>query len=334
MKTRIAIIGLIVGVVLLGGALVFTLYAGGGQVEIKDTAQLSADELRLQSYVETGHLISATNAANLIANAPDVLVLDIRKGTEYATGRIPGAVNIFRGDYSADEGEYPFGGMRASEEKMEALLSELGVTPETLILAYDGKGNYDAARFWWQLAILGHDYVKLIDGGIQGWQAAGFELSVAAAEARPATEYRFDRPENLSRLATLDDVLSAQNDPNVVLLDTRALSECTGEKLMRGAFREGRIPGAVWIEFKDCLCPAMCFKDIEELRAMYVDAGITPDKTIIAYCQSGVRSAHTTFVLTEILGYPNVKNYDGSWIEYSYHAELPVESGEVRVASN
>ncbi|MFW5811676.1 MAG: sulfurtransferase [Alkalispirochaetaceae bacterium] len=335
MQKKGTVIALLVLVVVLAGALVFTnLNFGSAEVVLADEAQLSDAELKIQSYVETSHIVTATTAANLLENVSDVLLLDIRNAAEYATGRIPGAVNIFRGDYSADSDEYPFGGMRAGKEKMEALLSSLGVTEDTLILAYDGKHSYDAARFWWQLDMYGHDNVKIIDGGTQGWEAAGFDLTIAPAEERTPTEFEFLEDPDYSTLATLEDVLEAQDDPNVVILDTRALSEFTGEELKRGATRPGRIPESVWMEYTETIQEDTTIKPFEELRAQLVAAGLTRDKTIIAYCQSGVRSSHTTFVLTELLGYPNVKNYEGSWIEYSFNEDLPVDMGDANISAN
>lgn len=334
MQKKGTVIGLMVLVVVLAGALVFTnMNFGAAEVEVKDTAQMSEDEIKLNSYVQTGHLITAATAANLMESREDVLILDVRKAVDYATGHVPGAFNVFRSDYSAAEEQYPFGGMRAGKEEMEAFMSRLGVTEDTLVIAYDAKGNYDAARLWWQMDMYGHDYYKIIDGGIQGWQAAGFELTMATPDEPTPRNYQFMNEPDYSRLASLEDVISAQTDPNVVLLDTRSIEEFTGEKLKKGATREGRIPGSVWLEYKESIAEDSCFECIDDLAAQFVALGITKDKTIIPYCQSGVRSAHTTFVLTQLLGYPNVKNYDGSWIEYSYNEDLPLETGEARVAS-
>lgn len=334
MQKKGTVIALLVLVVVLAGALLFTnLNLGDAEVELKDAAQLTADELELSSYVETGHLVTAKTAANLMESRKDVLILDVRKAVDYATGHVPGSVNIFRGDYSAAEAQYPFGGMRASKEEMEAFMGRLGVTQDTLILAYDAKGNYDAARLWWQMAMYGHEYYKIIDGGVQGWEAAGFELTMAPGEERAPSQYEFIHEPNHGRLATLQDVVAAQDDPNVVLLDTRSIAEFTGEQLKKGAYREGRIPGSVWLEYKESIADDSTFESIDELQAQFVAIGVTKDKTIIPYCQSGVRSAHTTFVLSELLGYPKVKNFDGSWIEYSFNEELPLETGEARVAS-
>lgn len=287
---------------------------------------LDQTELRIDSYVDPGHLLSVASARNLMAIEDDLVILDIRKATDYALGHIPGAQNIFRGDYSATEADYGFGGMRGSREQLEALLGSLGVGQDTMILAYDAKGDYDAARLWWQLDMNGFRNIKLIDGGIVAWEAAGFEISTVVPEVTP-TDFTFTTAPNLNRVASLADVEAAIDDPNVILLDTRSLDEMTGESLKRGAIREGRIPGSVWLEYSASLDSNKSFLDVDTLRAQFTDLGITPDKTIIAYCQSGVRSAHTTFVLSQLLGYENVMNYDGSWIEWSFNEHLALETG-------
>lgn len=319
-----AVIALSILVIVLAGALVMTLTSNE---EITITAEdLNQAEIKIDQYVNPGHMISADAARTLMTVCENVVVLDIRKAADYALGHIPGAQNIFRGDYSAGEDVYGFGGMRADRATMEALLSRLGVHDDSQILAYDASGDYDAARFWWQLEMHGFDNVRLIDGGIVAWEAAGFEISTEVPAVTP-TEFTFSRPEDAFRLATLEDVIAAIDDPDTILLDTRAITEFTGEETKRGAFRPGRIPGAIWLEWSDSLGEHRTFSDIATLRAQFEELGITPDKTIIAYCQSGVRSAHTTFVLTQLMGYPNVLNYDGSWIEWSYNEDLVAETG-------
>ena len=324
MKKVVVVLALLVLALAVGlGAAIF---GGNGEVTISEQ-ELDQMGLKHNSYVNPGHLISVAEARELIAVREEVVLIDIRRATDYALGHIPGAYNIFRSDYSAEKEAYPFGGMRATRDRMEELLGSLGVTYETMILAYDAKGDYDAARFWWQLDMNGFENIKLIDGGIVAWEAAGFELSMRGVDAPTPVEFRFVSPPNDTKIATLDDIRRAQSDPNVVVLDTRAITEFIGEDQKSGAFRKGRIPGSVWVEYKDCLCDQKMFLGVDELREMYASVGVTPDKEIIAYCQSGVRSAHTTFVLSELLGFPNVKNYDGSWIEWSYYEELPLETG-------
>lgn len=322
---KLGIAVLIVVIVLVGGIL---WYRGRG-VEVKSEIELSEQEGKYADYANPDVIVSAVRAKEIMEKEEDVLVIDIRKSVAYSLGHIPGAVNAWRPDYSADDGEYPFEGMRCSKEKMEVLLGNLGADENTFILLYDDRGNYDAARFWWQLDMYGHDKVALIDGGLDGWKAAGFEVTTSKPEITPK-EFRFKGETDLQKLATLEDVKEAISDPDVIILDVRAFEEFTGEKLLSGAYRKGRIPGSIWIEYKEALNEDNTFKTADELREIYESKGVTPDKNIIVYCQSGVRSAHTTFVLTQLLEYENVRNYDGSWIEWSYYEELPIETGEAK----
>jgi len=320
-------------VVLLMVLFVAVTAIGCGGPEVKTSKELEKQQTKYEEYANQDILISAVDAKDLIENEDNIAIIDIRKSPEYLLGHVEGAINVWRPDYSAEEGEYEFGGMRADKEKMESFLGKNGIDNETLILLYDASGDYDAARLWWQLDMYGHKNVKLIDGGIDGWKAAGLDTTIDKPEVE-AKEYKFAGEVDESKLATLEDVKAAMEDDNVVILDTRSIEEATGEDLKSGAFRKGRIPGGVWIEYKEAINTGdgadMTFKKLEELKKMYEDAGITKDKTIIPYCQSGVRSAHTTFVLTQLLGYENVKNYDGSWIEWSYNEDLPLETGDVK----
>ncbi len=333
MKKAVAILSVLV--VALLTTLGFTVFSS--QEIVISQEDMDMAEIRIDSYVDSGNILSVQTARTMIAAMDDIVILDIRKAADYALGHIPGAQNIFRGDYSAESDVYPFGGMRGSREQLEALLGNLGVGPNTTIFAYDAKGDYDAARMWWQLDMNGFRNIKLIDGGIVAWEAAGFETTVEVPTVTPV-EFRFTGQPNSHRIATLEDVIAAVDDPNVVILDTRTFGEMTGEDLKNGAFRKGRIPSAVWLEWKETLGENMCFLDIASLRERFAAVGVTPDKTIIAYCQSGVRSAHTTFVLSQLLGFDSVMNYDGSWIEWSYHENLAIETGVPenvqRVSSN
>lgn len=311
---------------------VLVALTGCTTAEVKTTEELEAQATKYDLYSSQDRIVSALEAKELIEAGGNLVVIDIRKSPEYLLGHLPQAQNIWRPDYSAEENEYEFGGMRANVEKFTALLGELGIDKDTRVLLYDAKGDYDGARFMWQLEMLNHEKMALIDGGVQGWKAAGLEMETAKPEIEAKT-YKYDGSLNQVKLATLEDVKAAIDDPNVVILDTRSIGESTGEDLKSGAFRKGRIPSSVWIEYKQAVNTGdgadMTFKTVEELKAMYEAKGVTPDKTIIAYCQSGVRSAHTSFVLTHLLGYENVKNYDGSWIEWSFYEDLPLETGEV-----
>lgn len=271
-------------------------------------------------------LISVSKLNTLLESSEPVLVLDLRPGIYYLLGHLPGAHNLWRPDYEADETEYPYGGMRASRVKMEWVLSRLGVTDDTHIVLYDERENLDAARFWWLLRLYGHNRVSLLDGGLAAWKKQGNPVHMGKVKMPGPTVYQFrgtPHPEYLADINTVRD-----HSAEAVILDVRSYEEFTGSKRRSGAFRKGRIPGSVWLEYKGSLGKDG-FLEPQALRKLFTGHNVSPDKTVIVYCQSGVRSAHTHFVLSQLLNYPNVKNYDGSWVEWSWHKELPMESGPV-----
>jgi thiosulfate/3-mercaptopyruvate sulfurtransferase len=249
-------------------------------------------------------------------------------------GHIPGALQVWRPDY-ATEHSVPYGGLRASRSHMELLLGSLGIHPKDHIILYDNKGSADALRLRWILKLYGHLAVSILDGGKKAWQMAGFPLSTDLETEKNAVEYRFPNPEDRTELAHLDDMLMALSDSNSQILDAREPEEFHGHPFLQGhavvpwkngAFDYGRIPNAIHLNWSDAvnLHGDHRFKPLDVIRYNVEQAGLSPEKQIIAYCQSGVRSAHMTFVLKDLLGYPDVKNYDGSWIEWSFfHAHIP-----------
>jgi len=254
-------------------------------------------------------------------------VIDLRKPEKYNLGHIPNAINIWRIDIIDSEKDY--GGMMAKKVVIESLFSKLGIKNGDQITIYDDKGLCDAARLWWILDYYGYSKVKLLNGGFTKWKKENYPVSLDPVILEKAI-FTFD---NLSvqktHYADINEVKKAITNPDVVLLDTRELEEYTGDFMKKGAYRSGRIPSSSWCNWSETVDykNSTQFKDLEKLKKIYASKGITPDKEIIVYCQSGVRSAHTTFVLTQLLNYPNVKNYDGSWIEWSYFKELPIEKG-------
>lgn len=290
-----------------------------------DQAQPTAAVSQADDYHNRTHLLEVAEVLPLLTQ-PDVLLLEVSKPDEYAKGHLPGAHHIWRPHY-ANASDYAYGGMMASIATLEALLSGYGADAETRILLYDAKGNVDASRLQWILHEYGHAHTALINGGKAAWLAADLPLAHERPEPRQA-QFRFASLTYQPRqAATLDEVLAALDDPNVVLVDTRTAEEYHGLTQKQGAARAGRIPGAVHLDWAESVNydGDFCFKSVRALRYLYERAGITPDKRIITYCHSGVRSAHTAFVLSHLLGYPEVVNYDGSWTEWSHHAHLPIE---------
>ncbi len=216
----------------------------------------------------------------------DVLVTDVREKLKYLAGHIPGAVNIWRPDVV--DKDHPIPGMIAPQAQIEELMGRLGISHRnTLIIYSDGA---DGARLWWILAYYGFPIVqmKLLDGGLDGWKAKGFPTEMIPPQISPV-QFRLPgktKPTE-SLLCTLPEVRGALKDPKKVALDVRALKEYTGEEMLRDAVRAGRIPGVAWIEWREVLVKEGPYKgywkSAEEIRKLFADIGVTPDKEIYIY---------------------------------------------------
>ena len=251
-------------------------------------------------------------------------LVDVRPENQFSEGHIPGAVQVWR-DQITDT-SYAYGGMMATKAQMEALLSSLGILSSDTLVLYDAKADVDAARLWWILRYYGHKHIRLLNGGLKGWIAAGGELDsslVPSEEQNKNSDYRFGKFVNPEIIASMADVKSAVDVDSILLLDTRSQEEFSGEVRKKGAARAGAIPTAKNLDWAVAVNYGgdHKFKSASELQRIYAEVGIDPTSEVIAYCHSGVRSAHTLFVLTQLLGYGNVRNYDGSWTEWSHLQE-------------
>ena len=210
----------------------------------------------------------------------------------------------------------------------EQLLGATGISPATTIILYGDNNNWFAAWAFWQLKVYGHKDVRLMNGGRKKWIAEGRELAVDAPKAAH-TSYQAKEPDYSIR-AFLPEVTKASAERAAQLVDVRSPQEYSGEILAPPGLPEtcqrgGHIPGAKSIPWGKACNEDGTFKSPEELRALYGTAGITGEKPVIAYCRIGERSSHTWFVLKYLLGYKNVKNYDGSWTEWGNLVAAPVE---------
>lgn len=256
------------------------------------------------------------------ADDPNVRIIDVTGDAEaYAAGHIPGAVYVNVGNQMTNP-EDSTKGQILTQDALSELLSSLGVTPETTVVLYDANNNLLAARAYWVLKYYQHEDVRVFDGGSKTWVADGHALVTDEVAVTP-TEYVAAEPDTAIRTTT-EYVLERLDDESVVMCDTRNAEEFAGTDV-RSA-RGGHIPGAVNIDWTYNVNENGKFKSAQELHDLYTKAGFSPDKEIITYCQTGVRGAHTWFVLSELLGFPNVRNYDGSWEEYGNRTDTPIES--------
>jgi len=268
----------------------------------------------------TQGLVEPADLKGWIDAGTPVFAIDVRPVASYKQGHIPGAVQLWRDAFTRTD--LPFSGMATSREHMRHLLDSLGLRPEQHVVVYDDRGGCDAARVWWLLKVYGHTEVSLLNGGIPHWRSIGYPVALEWVGTTPSG-YRFPDPVDSSLVATLDDVKGRHG----ILLDTRSLSEHSGSEMKQGAFRAGSIPGSILFDWGHAVDfdKEQCLKDTAILRQQLEALGVHYADTVITYCHSGVRSAHTTFVLTQVFGMKNVRNYDGSWTEWSYHTELPIE---------
>lgn len=270
-------------------------------------------------------LVSAQWAQDNL-DTPGVVFVEVDEDTSvYDTSHIPGAVKL---DWRADLQDAVIRDF-VDAQQFSKLLSERGIGNDDTVVLYGGNNNWFAAYAYWYFKIYGHRSVKLLDGGRKKWELDGRPLS-GDPVSRPATTYTAAPPDDSIR-ALRDEVLAAIGTTNLV--DVRSPDEFSGKILapahlpQEQSQRPGHIPGAVNVPWSKAANEDGTFKSDDELSALYSAAGVDPDRETIAYCRIGERSSHTWFVLRELLGHRNVKNYDGSWTEYGSLVGAPIELG-------
>lgn len=258
-------------------------------------------------------------------NDPNVRLVEVDVDTTaYDSGHIPGAI----GFNWQTQLQHQVRRDIISREEFEDLLSESGIANEHTVVLYGDNNNWFAAYAFWLFTIYGHEKLYLMDGGRKKWLAEGRPLTTERPNY-PRTQYRAKEPD-LSIRAFSAQILPNLHSDEYVLVDVRSPQEFTGEVIAppgmtETAQRGGHIPGAVNIPWSQAVNEDGTFKSVEALRALYETHGITPDKHVIAYCRIGERSSHTWFVLRYLLGYPDVRNYDGSWTEWGNLVGAPIE---------
>jgi thiosulfate/3-mercaptopyruvate sulfurtransferase len=258
---------------------------------------------------------------------PGVVLVEVDEDTSaYDKGHIRNAVKI---DWKADLQD-PVRRDFVDKAGFETLLSGRGISDDDTVVLYGGNNNWFAAYAYWYFRLYGHQNVKLLDGGRKKWELESREL-VTDVPQRPKTSYHAQEQDKAIR-SFRDEVVAAIGQRNLV--DVRSPDEFTGRLLapahlpQEQAQRGGHIPTAKNIPWSKAAEEDGTFKSDDALRTLYGDAGVDFGKDTIAYCRIGERSAHTWFVLHELLGQPNVKNYDGSWTEYGSLVGVPIEIGD------
>jgi len=245
----------------------------------------------------------------------------------YDQGHIEGAVKL---DWLVDV-QNPLSRDFVDKAGFEQLLSRWGISNDTTVVFYGDRNNWYAAYSFWLFRYYGHEKALIMNGGRAKWIAEKRPITRDVPTLAPA-QYTAKDPDPKLR-AFRDDVLKTLGDSKVALVDVRSPAEYTGEKMhmegyaQEGAQRAGHVPGAKSIPWATAANEDGTFKSAEQLREIYGGKGVTPDKQVIAYCRIGERSAHTWFVLTQLLGYENVRNYDGSWTEWGSLVRSPIEKG-------
>ncbi len=259
-------------------------------------------------------------------NAPNTVFVEVDEdASAYDTGHIAGAVKL---DWRKDLQD-PVIRDFVDAEQFSKLLSDRGIANDDTVILYGGNNNWFAAYAYWYFKLYGHDDVKLLDGGRKKWELDGRPLSSDAVH-RNSTSYTAKTPNNKIR-AFRDEVLAAIGDKNLV--DVRSPDEFSGKILapahlpQEQSQRAGHIPGAINVPWSKAANEDGTFKSDDDLKKLYLEAGLDDSKETIAYCRIGERSSHTWFVLRELLGHGNVKNYDGSWTEYGSLVGAPIELG-------
>lgn len=283
------------------------------------------NDLKINEYAVPNALVTTEWVTNHI-NDPEVRIVESNEDTLlYSSSHIPNAVEV---DWIRDLND-PIKRDYLDREGFNKLASKIGITPETTIVFYGDKSNWWACYAFWVFNLFGHNNTKIMDGGRLKWEKEGRKLVRDKPDITPKTYQAPERDDKKIR-AFRDQVLS-HIDQNLPLIDVRSVDEFTGKRLHmegypnEGSLRGGHIPGAKNVPWARATNEDGSFKNRHELESIYLnEVNLKPDNNVVVYCRIGERSSHTWFVLSFLLGFKNVRNYDGSWTEWGNLVGVPI----------
>ena len=291
---------------------------------------MSAEDTKISAYAHPERLVTtewlaAQVSAGSIGGPGGIVLLESDEDVLlYETGHIPGALKI---DWHVDLND-PVTRDYVDGARFAEVMGQRGISRDTTVVIYGDKSNWWAAYALWVFSLFGHEDVRLLDGGRAKWVAEGRELT-REVTSPTAVDYPVAERDDAPIRAFKDDVLAHLGKP---LVDVRSPGEYSGELLhmpdypQEGAMRGGHIPGAKSVPWARAADADGSFKSREDLEAIYLEEqGLTPSDDVVAYCRIGERSSHTWFVLTHLLGFEAVRNYDGSWTEWGNAVRVPIE---------
>ncbi|HXK58383.1 MAG TPA: sulfurtransferase [Acidobacteriota bacterium] len=290
-------------------------------------AEVLDREVLDKGYAHPGAVVSTQWVADRL-NDTNVRIIESNEDPLlYPSGHIPGAVQV---DWTNDLND-PVKRDYISREAFEKLMSRIGVTPETTVVFYGDKNNWWATYAFWVFQLFNHTRAAVMDGGRLKWQKEGRPMTKEVPQFQP-TQYRAPERNDAQIRAFREDVMEHLRNRGR-LVDVRSPEEYTGKRLHmesypnEGALRGGHIPGAANVPWSRAANPEDgTFRSADELKEIYLkEQGLNPKDPVIAYCRIGERSSHTWFVLKYLLGFENVKNYDGSWTEWGNLVNVPIE---------
>ncbi|MGA7733548.1 MAG: sulfurtransferase [Chloroflexia bacterium] len=299
------------------------------------TGENIREEVEFPEYARPEALVSTQWVADHLDD-PNIRIIESDEDVLlYEQGHIPGSVKLDWHTDLQDQVQRDY----VDRARFEELLSERGISNDTTVVFYGDKNNWWATYAFWAFQLFGHTNAKIMNGGRQKWLTE--ERPIAhEAPSYERTEYHASERTDKHIRAFRDEVLALLNEgqnalrEGAALVDVRSNPEYTGEMIhmvnypQEGAQRGGHIPGARNVPWATAVREDGTFKSAEDLRGIYEGPGVTGDKDVVAYCRIGERSSHTWFVLTYLLGYPNVRNYDGSWTEWGNLVGVPIEKGQ------